>query len=144
MSMYWWPSLISVNDADLHKMYKFWNTSQYSNICLFWKKKIMLRQWGPSFAVTTKLKISYLGIAKGCCGRDHMIVGFTTTYAISAYHHQCCEFESCSSKVNSIQHYVIKFVSDLQQVNGFFRVLRFSSPIKMTATIKLKYWWKWC
>jgi len=29
-------------------------------------------------------------------GRDRMIVGFTTTYAISAYHHWCCEFESRS------------------------------------------------
>ena len=26
-------------------------------------------------------------------GRDRMVVGFTTTYAISAYHHYCCEFE---------------------------------------------------
>ena len=25
-----------------------------------------------------------------------MVVGFTTTYAISAYHHQCCEFETRS------------------------------------------------
>jgi hypothetical protein len=25
-----------------------------------------------------------------------MIVGFTTVYAISAYHHYCCEFESRS------------------------------------------------
>ena len=31
-----------------------------------------------------------------------------------------------------IQHYVIKFVSDLQQVGGF---LRFSPPIKLTSTI---------
>jgi hypothetical protein len=23
----------------------------------------------------------------GCCGRDHMVVGFTTTYANIAYHH---------------------------------------------------------
>jgi len=28
--------------------------------------------------------------------RDHMGVGFTTTYAISAYHHLSCEFESRS------------------------------------------------
>jgi len=28
--------------------------------------------------------------------RDCMVVGFTTTYTISAHHHQCCEFESCS------------------------------------------------
>jgi hypothetical protein len=35
-----------------------------------------------------------------------------------------------------IQHYVIKFVSSLRQVGGFFFwVLRFSPPIKLTATI---------
>jgi len=34
--------------------------------------------------------------AGGCRGRDRMVVGFTTTYAISAYHHQRCEFESRS------------------------------------------------
>ena len=38
-------------------------------------------------------------------------------------------------KVYSIQHYVIKFVSDLRQVSGFLRVLRFPPPIKLTATI---------
>ena len=38
--------------------------------------------------------------------RDHMVVGFITTYAISAYHH--------SDEVYSIQHSVIKFVSDLR------------------------------
>jgi len=27
-----------------------------------------------------------------------MVVGFTTTYAISAYHHWCCEFESRSGR----------------------------------------------
>ena len=60
---------------------------------------------------------------------------FTTTCAISAYHHLSCEFEPRSCWVYSIQHYVIKFVSDLQQVDGFLRVLWFSSPIKLTATI---------
>ena len=30
---------------------------------------------------------------RGC---DHMVVGFTTTCAISAYHHESCEFESRS------------------------------------------------
>jgi IS4 transposase len=38
-------------------------------------------------------------------------------------------------KVYSIQHYVIKFVSDLRQVVGFLRVFRFPPPIKLTATI---------
>jgi len=26
-------------------------------------------------------------IYRGCHGRDRMVVGFTTTYAISVYHH---------------------------------------------------------
>jgi hypothetical protein len=34
-----------------------------------------------------------------------------------------------------IQHYVIKFVSDLRQVSGFLQVFRFPPPIKLTATI---------
>jgi hypothetical protein len=34
-----------------------------------------------------------------------------------------------------IQHYVIKFVSDLSQVGGFLRALRFPPPIKLTVTI---------
>jgi hypothetical protein len=38
-------------------------------------------------------------------------------------------------EVYSIQHYVIKFVSDLRQVGGFLRVLQFPPPIKLTATI---------
>ena len=39
------------------------------------------------------------------------------------------------NKVYSIQHYVIKFVSDLQQVRGFLRVHWFPPPIKLTAMI---------
>ena len=42
-------------------------------------------------------------------------------------------------KMYSIQHYVIRFVSDLWQVGGFLRVLRFPPPIRLTATIQLKY-----
>jgi len=38
-------------------------------------------------------------------------------------------------EVYSIQHYVIKFISDLRQVGDFLRVLRFPPPIKLTATI---------
>ena len=39
-------------------------------------------------------------------GRDRMVVGFTTTFAISAYHNSSCEFEPYSGEVYSIQHYV--------------------------------------
>ena len=38
-------------------------------------------------------------------------------------------------EVYSIQNFVIKFASDLRQVNGLLRVLWFPPPIKLTATI---------
>jgi hypothetical protein len=39
-------------------------------------------------------------------------------------------------EVYSIQHYALKFISDLRQVGGFFfRIIRFSPPMKLTATI---------
>ena len=65
--------------------------------------------------------------------RDRMVVGFTTTSALSTYHDRCCEIESRSER--GVQHYVIKIVSDLRQVDGFHRVLRFPPPIKLTAMI---------
>ena len=40
-----------------------------------------------------------------------------------------------SNPAEAIQHYVIKFVSELWQVNGFLRVLLFPPPIKLKATI---------
>jgi hypothetical protein len=69
-------------------------------------------------------KILFLTYMRGGRDRDYMAVGFTATYAISAYHHQHCEFKSHSARVYSIQHYVMKFVSDFRQVGGFLQVLR--------------------
>jgi hypothetical protein len=40
---------------------------------------------------------------RGRHDRDRMVVGIKTTYAISAYHHLCCEFESRSG--GGVQHY---------------------------------------
>ena len=64
-----------------------------------------------------------------------MVVGFTTTCTIRAYHHKSFEFESCSGEVYSIPHYATKLVGDLRQVGRFLRVFRFPPPIKPTATI---------
>ena len=47
-----------------------------------------------------------------------------TTKVVSSYPVQ--------GEVNSMQHYVIKFIFDLRQIGGF---LRFPPPIKLTATI---------
>ena len=38
--------------------------------------------------------IEYLSAYKDHRGRDRMIVGFTTNYAISTYHHLSYEFEA--------------------------------------------------
>jgi len=43
-----------------------------------------------------------------------MVVGFTTTYAISAFHHWCDELEYRSGW--GVQHYMIKLVGDLRQL----------------------------
>jgi len=53
-----------------------------------------------------------------CHVRDCMVVGFKTTYAISSYHHWCCEFESRSGR--GVQHYVIKFCQWLVTGRWFF------------------------
>jgi len=37
-------------------------------------------------------------------GGDRMVVGFTTTSTISAYHHWCCNFKSRSMR--GVHHYV--------------------------------------
>jgi hypothetical protein len=39
---------------------------------------------------------NFIYIERGCRGHDRMVVGFTTTNSISAYHHKSCKFESCS------------------------------------------------
>ena len=68
-----------------------------------------------------------------------MVVEFTTTYAISVYHHYSCEFEFTHGDVNSIQYDVINFVSDLREVGGFLQILQFPPPIKLNDMIELKY-----
>ena len=42
---------------------------------------------------------------------------------------------SAHGEVYSIQHYVIKFVSDLRQVGGILQILRFPPLLKRTAMI---------
>jgi hypothetical protein len=53
-------------------------------------------------------------VYKGRRGRDRiMLVGFTTSYVISAYPTKMVSSNATHSEVFSIQHCVIKFVSDL-------------------------------
>ena len=75
----------------------------------------------------------YKIFVSGRHGHDRLLVGFITTYAISAYCPRRCQFESRSWR--GVQHYVIKSFNDLRQVSGFLQVLRCHPPIKLTATI---------
>jgi len=77
----------------------------------------------------------------GCRGRDRMVVGFKITYMQSVpITTKVVRSNLAHAEVYSIQHYVIKFVSDLRKVGGLFRVLRCPPPIKLTTTIYLKYY----
>jgi hypothetical protein len=79
-----------------------------------------------------KSKSSNMG--GGRHGRDRMVVGFTTTCAISAYHQKTCEIVPRSWR--GVRNTTLcDKVSDLRQVGGFLRVIRFPPPIKMTASI---------
>ena len=64
-------------------------------------------------------------------GRDRMVVGFTTTDAISPITTKVVSWNPLDGDVYLIQHYVIKFVSDLRQVGGFLRIILFPPPIKL-------------
>jgi hypothetical protein len=67
--------------------------------------------------------INTLNYIRGCSGHDRMVVGFITTEVVSS--------NPAHGDVYSIQHYVIKLVSDLRQVGGF---LWFPPPVKLAAT----------
>jgi hypothetical protein len=71
--------------------------------------------------------VKYFYIYRGRRGRDRMQSVPITTKIVSS--------NPVHGEMYSIQHYVIKFVSDLRQVGGFLRVLRFPPPIKLTATV---------
>jgi hypothetical protein len=46
-------------------------------------------------------------------------------------------FKACSWR--GVQHYVIKFVSDLRQVGGFLHVIQFPPPIKLEGYLLFDY-----
>ena len=78
----------------------------------------------------------YSILSRGHRGRDRMVVGLIQLPMQSVPITTDVEI---SNPTQVIQHYVIKFVGDLWQVGGFLRVLLFPPPIKLTATMYLKY-----
>jgi hypothetical protein len=67
-----------------------------------------------SFIKISQKKMSYLFSR----GHDHMVVGFTTTCSNSHITTKVVNMIPAHGEVYLIQHYVIKFVSDLRQVGG--------------------------
>ena len=80
----------------------------YLNTFLTWFQYPLQKMLQEKSKICTNIRIVW-----GRRGRDYMVVGFTTTYAIRAYHHWCFEFESRSGR--GVRHYVC----DLRQVGGF-------------------------
>jgi hypothetical protein len=60
--------------------------------------------------------------------RDRMVVGCNTTYAKGL---SPLMLRARILLRRGVQHCVIKFFSDMRQVGGFLRVLRFPPPIKL-------------
>jgi len=55
-----------------------------------------------------------------------MVIGFMHSVAITT---KVVISNPIHSEMYSIQHFMIKFVSDLQQIDGFLQVLPFPPPI---------------
>ena len=148
------PLRCLINSDKVAYLWQVWTSINFKKLTECWEAYFSTsawwagdRTWHPPFFPlghgvctfsNTSLHRSVLDVStsddsRGRSGHECIVVGFTTTYPISGYHHWCCEVESRSRW--GVQHYVIKFVSDLRQVGGFLRVLRFPSPIKLTATI---------
>jgi hypothetical protein len=64
-----------------------------------------------------------------------MVVGFTLTMKSVPIATNIVSSNPTHDELSSKQHYVMKFVCDLRQVSGVTRVLRFSPPIQLIATI---------
>ena len=81
---------------------------------------------------------------RGYRGCDPSVVWFTTTsiYESRTITTNVVISNLAHGEVYSIQHYVIQFVSHMQQVGGFPRVLWFPTVIKLTAKLWQKYCWK--
>jgi hypothetical protein len=86
---------------DLSKAFdKVWRDGLFY---LLWKNGIQGVYVGNVCLGKFSLNLLFTKMCRGCHGHDHMVVGFTTTHTISAYHHYSCKFKSRS--------YAIKFVS---------------------------------
>ena len=67
---------------------------------LTYKDLLQIEKRAKSMFINISQKINV--IRRGRCCHDHMVVGFTTTYAISAYHHYVVSSNLEQGKVHNI------------------------------------------
>ena len=92
---------------------------------------ILLRFTASKYTFCNKAFLISIG---GRRGRDRMVVGFTTTYMQSVpFTSKVVSSNPVHGEEYSIQHYGIKFVSDLRQVGGFSP----GTPVSSTNKTKL-------
>jgi hypothetical protein len=68
-------------------------------------------------------------LERGRRGRDRMVVGVQLSVQSVSITNNVVSSNPVHGELNSLQHYVKQFVSDLKQVGGFLLVLRFHPPI---------------
>ena len=100
-------------------------------------KQILLHLWHPScYSSYTSGDVS--------CLSHTLSATFSKHETFIYYCHKCVLSQwMCSWRGVLDTNDVITLVSDLWQVGGFLRVLRFPPPINLTVTILLKHCWKW-
>jgi hypothetical protein len=89
-----WRSVLLVEETGVPRenhrpVTNHWQTLSH-NVVFFIKIRAERAFW-YSFSVSILRIMS--NFIMGHRGHDRMVVGFTITYAISAYHHKCCDFE---------------------------------------------------
>ena len=88
----------------------------FQAICTYTKGVHIIRIFIFFYLFSTKLQSLSIFHRRGRRGHDCMVVGFTTTCAISAITAKVVNSNPVHGEVYSIQHYLIKLVSDLRQI----------------------------
>ena len=107
------------------------NRLSYGDYYIVLKKKEVHQEYIVSILEIKDIEVicPHMTTFEGRHDRDCMVVGFTTTCAISAYRHSSCEFESRSWRG-------VLDTTFCDQVCQRFAVdLWFPPPIKLTVTI---------
>ena len=85
--------------------------------------------------------LSSFGLSMKDVDCDRMVVGFKTTYAISAYiATNPVSSNHAHGEVCSIQHYLMNYFSDLRQVGGFSQVSSINKTYRHDINEILRKW----